>query len=161
MLNHIIIMGRLTRDPELRRTSTGLAVASFSVAVDRDWPSKDSGEKETDFINCVAWRQRGGLTIISSNAEGIHDWSYRDACFVLGNLLTGACSIERKHWKPKYNERYYSIGTGGVLEPGTWLNDFVDIALYRLGNCYPTPEEASANADKWIKFCESDESIKC
>jgi single-strand DNA-binding protein len=52
-------MGRLTRDPELRRTGTGLAVASFCVAVDRDWPNKDTGEKETDFINCVAWRQTG------------------------------------------------------------------------------------------------------
>ena len=59
MLNHITIMGRLTRDPELRRTGSGLAVASFCVAVDRDWPNKDTGEKETDFINCVAWRQTG------------------------------------------------------------------------------------------------------
>lgn len=59
MLNHIVIMGRLTRDPELRRTGSGLAVANFSVAVDRDFPSKATGEKETDFINCVAWRQTG------------------------------------------------------------------------------------------------------
>mgnify|MGYP002520011762 CR=1 FL=1 len=50
MLNTITIMGRLTRDPELRRTSNGLAVASFCVAVDRDWPNKETGEKETDFI---------------------------------------------------------------------------------------------------------------
>lgn len=59
MLNHIILMGRLTRDPELRRTGSGLAVASFSVAVDRDFPNKQTGEKETDFINCVAWRHTG------------------------------------------------------------------------------------------------------
>lgn len=59
MLNHIVIMGRLTRDPELRRTASGLAVASFSVAVDRDFPNKQTGEKETDFINCIAWRQKG------------------------------------------------------------------------------------------------------
>ncbi len=56
MLNHIVIMGRLTQDPELRRTQSGLAVASFTLAVDRDFQSKDAQEKETDFINCVAWR---------------------------------------------------------------------------------------------------------
>ena len=59
MLNHIVIMGRLTRDPELRRTGSGVAVASFSLAVDRDFAPKDGGERETDFIDCVAWRQTG------------------------------------------------------------------------------------------------------
>ena len=59
MLNHITIMGRLTRDPELRRTGSGVAVASFTLAVDRDFPNKETGEKETDFIDCVAWRQTG------------------------------------------------------------------------------------------------------
>ena len=59
MLNYVCLMGRLTRDPELRRTSLGTAVASFSVAVDRDYSSKETGERETDFINCVAWRQTG------------------------------------------------------------------------------------------------------
>ena len=59
MLNHITIMGRLTRDPELRRTGTGTAVASFTVAVDRDFSGRDGGERETDFIDCVAWRQTG------------------------------------------------------------------------------------------------------
>lgn len=55
MLNKIILMGRLTRDPELRRTQTGTAVASFSLAVDRDYKAKGA-EKETDFIDIVAWR---------------------------------------------------------------------------------------------------------
>ena len=59
MLNHIVIMGRLTRDPELRRTGSGIAVASFSLAVDRDFSPRDGGERETDFIDCVAWRQTG------------------------------------------------------------------------------------------------------
>ena len=59
MLNHITIMGRLTRDPELRRTGSGIAVASFSLAVDRDYSPRDGGERETDFIDCVAWRQTG------------------------------------------------------------------------------------------------------
>ena len=59
MLNHITLMGRLTRDPELRRTGSGIAVASFTLAVDRDFSPKDGGERETDFIDCVAWRQTG------------------------------------------------------------------------------------------------------
>ena len=58
MLNYIVIMGRLTRDPEMRRTGSGVAVTSFTLAVDRDFTGKDS-EKETDFIDCVAWRQTG------------------------------------------------------------------------------------------------------
>ena len=56
-LNHITVMGRLTKDPELRRTGSGVAVTSFTVAVDRDF--KNNGETETDFIDCVAWRQTG------------------------------------------------------------------------------------------------------
>ena len=55
MLNHITIMGRLTRDPELRKTGSGISVANFTVAVDRDFGGQD-GKKETDFIDCVAWR---------------------------------------------------------------------------------------------------------
>jgi single-strand DNA-binding protein len=58
-LNHITIMGRLTRDPEMRRTGSGTAVVNFTVAVDRDFADKQSGQKETDFIDCVAWRHTG------------------------------------------------------------------------------------------------------
>lgn len=54
MLNHIVLMGRLTADPELRRTNTGNAVTSFSLAVDRDYSS--DGVKLTDFFSCVSWR---------------------------------------------------------------------------------------------------------
>ena len=56
MLNQISLMGRLTRDPELRYTQSGTPVASFSLAVDRDFASKESGERQTDFIDIVAWR---------------------------------------------------------------------------------------------------------
>ena len=87
MLNHIVIMGRLTRDPELRRTGTGIAVASFSVAVDRDFGGRDGGEKETDFIDCVAWRQTGefvskyftkGSMIVVSGRLQIRSWNDKD-----------------------------------------------------------------------------------
>lgn len=58
MLNHIVIMGRLTRDPELRRTSSGVAVAGFTLAVDRDYKPTDGGDRETDFIDCVAYANK-------------------------------------------------------------------------------------------------------
>ena len=87
MLNHIVIMGRLTRDPELRRTGTGIAVASFTVAVDRDFGGRDGGEKETDFIDCVAWRQTGefvskyftkGSMIVVSGRLQIRSWTDKE-----------------------------------------------------------------------------------
>lgn len=55
MLNHVILQGRLTKDPELRKTQNGISVTNFTLAVDRDF--KSNGQKETDFINCSAWRQ--------------------------------------------------------------------------------------------------------
>ena len=87
MLNHITIMGRLTRDPELRRTGSGIAVASFSVAVDRDFGGKDGGEKKTDFIDCVAWRQTGefiskyftkGRMIVVDGRLEMRDWTDKE-----------------------------------------------------------------------------------
>ena len=56
MLNHITIMGRLTHNPEMRTTQSGVAVASFTLAVDRDFGGRDGSEKQTDFIDCTAWR---------------------------------------------------------------------------------------------------------
>ena len=59
MLNHIVLMGRLVKDPDLRYTQSQVPVASFTVAVDRDFGGRDGGERQTDFIDCVAWRQTG------------------------------------------------------------------------------------------------------
>ena len=59
MLNKIFLMGRMTRDPELRRTQSGTAVASFTLAVDRDYKDSSTGQRTADFIDCVAWRQTG------------------------------------------------------------------------------------------------------
>ena len=94
MLNHITIMGRLTRDPELRHTGSGIPVASFRVAVDRDYQPKDGGERKTDFIDCVAWRQTGdfiskyftkGRMIIVDGRLEVRDWTDKD-----GNKRTSA-----------------------------------------------------------------------
>ena len=87
MLIQIVIMGRLTRDPELRRTGSGIAVTSFSVAVDREFSGKDGGEKETDFIDWVAGRQTGefvskyfakGRMIVVSGRLQIRNWTDKD-----------------------------------------------------------------------------------
>ena len=87
MLNHIVIMGRLVRDPELRRTGSGVAVASFTLAVDRDFGKNENGEKETDFIDCVAWRQtgefvskyftKGRMAVVSGRLQ-IRSWTDKD-----------------------------------------------------------------------------------
>ncbi len=87
MLNKIFIMGRLTRDPELRRTSTGTPVASFSLAVDRDFKDKSTGERTTDFIDVVAWRQtgefvsryftKGRMAVVEGRLQ-IRDWTDKD-----------------------------------------------------------------------------------
>ncbi len=86
MLNKIVIMGRLTRDPELRRTQSGTAVTSFTLAVDRDFKSQ-SGEKETDFIDVVAWRSTAefvskyfskGRMAVAEGRLQIRDWTDRE-----------------------------------------------------------------------------------
>ena len=88
MLNHIVLMGRLTRDPELRRTGSGIAVASFSLAVDRDFGSSaNDGEKETDFIDIVAWRNtaefvskyftKGRMAVVSGRLQ-IRNWTDKE-----------------------------------------------------------------------------------
>ena len=87
MLNKVFIMGRLTRDPELRRTQTGTPVASFSLAVDRDFKDKSTGERATDFIDVVAWRQtgefvsryftKGRMAVVEGRLQ-IRDWTDKD-----------------------------------------------------------------------------------
>ncbi len=87
MLNKIFIMGRLTRDPELRHTQSGTPVASFTLAVDRDFKDKDTGEKQTDFIDCVAWRNsaefvskyfsKGRMAVVEGRLQ-IGGWSDKE-----------------------------------------------------------------------------------
>ena len=87
MLNRIIIMGRLGKDPELRHTHTGTPVASFSLAVDRDFKDKGTGERVTDWIDVVAWRQTGefvsryftkGRVAVVEGRLQIRDWTDRE-----------------------------------------------------------------------------------
>lgn len=87
MLNHITIMGRLTRDPELRMTQSQTQVASFTLAVDRDFGGRDGAEKQADFIDCVAWRQtaefvskyfsKGRMAVVSGRLQS-RKWETRE-----------------------------------------------------------------------------------
>ena len=87
MLNRIIIMGRLARDPELRRTQTGTPVVSFRLAVDRDFKDKNTGEKATDWIDVVAWRNtaefvqryftKGRMAVVEGRLQ-IRDWTDKE-----------------------------------------------------------------------------------
>lgn len=87
MLNKITLMGRLTKDPELRNTQSGASVASFTLAVDRDFKDKSTGEKSTDFIDIVAWRStaefvsryftKGRMAVVEGRLQ-LRDWTDRD-----------------------------------------------------------------------------------
>ena len=93
MLNHITIMGRLTRDPELRRTASGISCVSFTLAVDRDYSGKDGGEKETDFIDCLAWR---------STADFVSKY------FTKGRMAVVSGRLQVRKWQNKDGENRYS-----------------------------------------------------
>ena len=87
MLNHIVLMGRLTRDPELRYTQSQIPVASFRLAVDRDFGGRDGGERQTDFIDIVAWRStadfvsryftKGRMAVVTGRLQ-IRNWQDKE-----------------------------------------------------------------------------------
>ena len=135
MLNHITIMGRLTRDPELRRTGSGIAVASFTLAVDRDFSPRDGGERETDFIDCVAWRQtgefvskyftKGRMAVVSGRLQ-IRNWNDKDgnkrrsAEVVADNVYFGDSKrdgapggFDQSYGQPSYQQPAYGGGSYG------------------------------------------------
>ncbi len=94
MLNHIVIMGRLARDPELRHTQSGTPVATFRLAVDRDFKDKNTGERQTDWIDVVAWRgtgefvsryfSRGRMAVVEGRLQ-MREWTDKE-----GNRRTAA-----------------------------------------------------------------------
>lgn len=146
MLNHIVLMGRLTRDPELRRTNSGIAVATFSLAVDRDFGgNRETGEKETDFIDIVAWRNtaefvskyfsKGRMAVVSGRLQ-IRNWNdkegnkRRSAEVVADNVYFGDSkrdsapggfdqSYGQSYSQPSYNQQpaYGGQSYGGYSQP--------------------------------------------
>ena len=145
MLNHITIMGRLTRDPELRRTGSGIAVASFTLAVDRDFAPKDGGERECDFIDCVAWRQtgefvskyftKGRMAVVSGRLQ-IRGWTDKDgnkrrtAEVVADNVYFGDSKRDSDSGSSYSNNNYSNYGSapaagnGGYTAPSAPASDF-------------------------------------
>ena len=135
MLNHIVLMGRLTRDPELRRTGSGIAVATFSLAVDRDFGNSATGEKETDFIDIVVWRNtaefvskyftKGRMAVVSGRLQ-IRNWTdkegnkRRSAEVVADNVYFGDSKRDNG------NDAGYSApgGFGGYSAPAAPANSY-------------------------------------
>ena len=154
MLNHITIMGRLVRDPELRRTGSGVAVASFTVAVDRDFGGRDGGEKETDFIDCVAWRQTGefvskyftkGRMIVVSGRLQIRSWTDKD-----GNKRRTAEVVADNCYfgDSKRNGDSGSSYGGNTYGGNAYGNSYGNNNNYGGGNAYnaPAPSYGGYNA---------------
>lgn len=137
MLNKIIIMGRLTRDPELRRTQNGTPVAGFTLAVDQDFKDKQTGERAADFIDVVAWRQtgefvsryftKGRMAVVEGRLQ-IRDWTdkegnkRRSAEVVAGSVFFGDSKRESESSGQKSYSGGYSASAGGYpaqLDPGS------------------------------------------
>lgn len=105
MLNHIVIMGRMVRDPELRRTGSGVPVASFTLAVDRDFGKNENGEKETDFIDCVAWRSTG---------------EFVSKYFTKGRMAVVSGRLQIRKWQDKEGNNRY---TAEVVADNVYFGD--------------------------------------
>ena len=142
MLNKIFIMGRLTRDPELRRTQSGTAVTSFTLAVDRDFKSQ-SGEKETDFIDVVVWRStavfaakyftKGRMAIVEGRLQ-IRPWTDKDgnnrrsAEVVADNIYFGDSKRDNAGDMGGYSAPAYTAPAGGYSAPvGGGSSGFAEI----------------------------------
>ena len=132
MLNRIVLMGRLTRDPELRHTQTGTPVASFTLAVDRDFKDKTTGEKATDFIDIVAWRStgefvsryftKGRLAVVEGRLQ-LRDWTdkegnkRRSAEVVADNVYFGDSKRDAEAAGVSVSGSYAPPPSGGYAPP--------------------------------------------
>lgn len=143
MLNHIVIMGRLTAAPELRYTQQNTPVASFTLAVDRDFQSGGS-EKQTDFIPCVAWRgtaefvskyfTKGSMAVVSGRLQ-LRDWTDKDgnkrrsAEVVADNLYFGDSRRDNGGEGGSYTggNSGYSAPAGGYAAPVGGASGFAEI----------------------------------
>ena len=142
MLNKIFIMGRLTRDPELRRTANSTPVTSFSLAVDRDYKSQN-GEKSTDCIDVVAWRStaefvakyftKGRMAVVEGRLQ-IRGWQDKDgnnrrtAEVVADNVYFGDSKRDGAERSGDYNSYpSYSAPAGGYTAPVGGASDFSEI----------------------------------
>ena len=150
MLNRIIIMGRLTRDPELRHTQSGTAVASFSLAVDRDFKNQN-GEKETDFIDVVAWRNsaefvsryftKGRMAVVEGRLQ-IRPWQDRD-----GNKRRSAEVVADNVY---FGDSKRDSADGGFNQSQGYAQSF---------NQIPQPQQPAYQAPQNVSAASSDFSM--
>lgn len=145
MLNQISVQGRLARDPELRRTNSGKAVTSFTLACDRDFKNQQTGEKEVDFIECVAW---GGT------AEMVEKY------FRKGQMAVATGRLQLRDWTDKNGQKrrtaeilVNSVYFCGSKESGTQASSGAD-------NGYSTPAyQAPAPAANFVELEGEDEQL--
>lgn len=138
MLNHITVMGRLARDPELRRTQSGMPVASFTLACDRDFKDKQTGERTVDWIDCVAWNgtgemvskyfTKGRMAVVDGRLQ-IRDWTDKDgnkrrsAEIIVSNVYFG----DSKPAEGSNSAQSYSAPAGyGATAPNQDYTDLGD-----------------------------------
>ncbi len=141
-LNRITIMGRICNQIELRRTGSGTAVASFTVAVDRDYSGKDS-EKKTDFIDCVAWRQTG---------------EFISKYFTKGRMIVVDGRLEMRDWTDKEGNKRRSAEV--IVENGYFCDSKKDDVNSATGNGgFPAPAYNTAPAQGFAVLDDSDEQL--
>ena len=148
MLNHITVMGRLTRDPELRTTQSGVSVASFTVACDRDFGGRDGGERQTDFIDCVAWRSTGefvskyfhkGSMIVVSGRLQSRKWQDRE-----GN--------NRTNWEINADNVYF----GESRRESSGESSYDSRPNYEQRNSYEAPRSVSPAPSAFSELGDDD-----
>jgi len=166
MLNNITIMGRLTRDPELRRTGAGIAVCSFSIACDRDYTDKEKRERETDFIDCVAWRgcgemiakyfTKGRLIVLQGRLE-IRSWTDKDG----NKRRTAEIRVENAYFgDSKRSEGADAQPQGGYATPGYQMPPNAVPAPAQQGG-YQMPANAGQPATEFIPMPDDDDAQLC
>ena len=142
MLNRIVLMGRLVRDPELRRTGSGIPVGSFTIAVDRDFADKQSGEKETDFIDVVVWR---------STAEFVSKY------FSKGRMAVVDGRLQMRKWTDKEGNKRVSAE---VVADHVYFGDSKKDGSGDYGNSYaPQNSAPQQQAGDYAEITEDDSEL--
>ena len=173
MLNHIVLMGRLVRDPELRRTQAGVPVTTFRIAVDRDFGNRETGEREADFIDVVAWRQtgefvskyfaKGRMAVVSGRLQ-IRKWTDNqgnkryNAEVVADNVYFGD-SKRDSEGSGSYNGNSYAGGNNSYSNRSYNDNSYAPSNGYNAPNQgYAAPAAPAAPAASDFAMLEDDDS---
>ena len=157
MLNHIVLMGRLTRDPELRRTGSGVAVASFTLAVDRDYAAQGA-EKETDFVDIVAWRStaefvskyftKGRMAVVSGRLQ-IRNWQDKE-----GNKRRSAEVVADNVY---FGDSKRDSADGGFNQSQGYAQSFNQVPQQQ--SAYQAPQNVSAASSDFSMLSDDDPEL--